>query len=278
MLEKEEVLSRIVAKGISREKATELMEIEMGKYSGLLTENGAAILVAKKLGIALDEKPSNFVKILLLEEGMHGVAIRAVFSHISPLKKIRRGDKDFSLVIAILSDDSGEIPVKLWDEKAFFLSENKVERGDAAVIGNAYVSSYEGKKELSLDFNSSISILGGTGAVNSKTISLKDISAGMSDVDFYCRVKRVFGERTFKRDFGEGKLFSFEAENSGGTSVARIAAWDSAVSEVNLLSQGDIIKIESASVKDNNGSLEIHLNWRSRVILNPKIKPPAAKK
>ena len=274
MQSKDDVIIEIMEKkSLSEEEVEELIQKEIDKYSGLLTEDGAAVLVAKNLGINTSTETESS-KISLLKEGMHGITLKAVFSYISPIKKIKRGEKEFFLVTATASDSSGEILLKLWNEKASFLSDNKIERGDCILIKNAYVGSYKDTKELNLSFDSVISQVDCKDIIppeSTKTVSIPVLKEGMDDVNIYCRIRRLFEEKTFKKDFKEGRLLAFEVENSSGKEMVRAVAWNDAVDSISGLQQGDIIKIEAAQVKENNGGLELHLGWKSRVLLNPII-------
>lgn len=269
MLGKEEVIQMIMKKNNHKRGEIEgLIAKEVGKYSGLLTENGAALLVAKQLSVRVSGE-SDFSKIGLLREGMHGVNLKAKVDYVSPLKKIKKGSREFMISTIVLSDESGKISLKLWNEKAERVVEEKVERSWAANISNAYVGSYNKEKELNLNFDSELSFF--PEGRDERAVPLGEIKGGMDDFDVYCKIKAVYGEKKFKKDFKEGKLVAFEVEDLEGKASVGAVAWNDAVDEILALKKGMPIKIEAAYAKENNGKTEIHLGWKSRVVAEPKV-------
>jgi ssDNA-binding replication factor A large subunit len=266
------IASILQSTSMKREDVDSLILRERQKYSGLLTEDGAALLVAGNLNVKLDSAQETS-KISLVNEGMHGINLTASLSYVSPLKRIRRGEKEFSLLTVLLADSSGEITIKLWDSKAQYLISEKAERGDCVEVKNAYVSSYKGVKEINLGFDSEIRVAERQEGLPlpQKILSVPDLKSGMKDIDLYCRIRRIFSLKTFKKDFREGKLLSFEVENSSKASCVRAVAWNDAVEGMKDVSAGAVVKIEAADVRENQGNPELHLSWRSRVIPGPKM-------
>ncbi len=104
-------------------------------------------------------------------------------------------------------------------------------------------------------------------AVSGK-LQIKNILAGMRDVETAGKVQRVFGVNEFQRkDGAPGKVGSFVAGDETGT--IRIVGWGEQADNVGKLREGDIIKIVGGYVRENQGRKEVHLNDRARLIVNP---------
>ncbi len=98
-------------------------------------------------------------------------------------------------------------------------------------------------------------------------LQIKNILAGMRDVETTGKVMQVFEVREFVREERVGHVGSFIIGDETGT--IRVVCWGDKAKAVNEIKEGDIAKVVSAYVKENNGRKEIHLNDRSKLLLNP---------
>lgn len=98
-------------------------------------------------------------------------------------------------------------------------------------------------------------------------LQIKHILAGMRDVETVGKVLQVFEVREFMREESIGHVGSFVVGDETGT--IRIVCWGDKAKAVNEIKEGDIIKVKSAYVRENNGRKEIHLNDRSALLVNP---------
>ncbi|AHF81323.1 OB-fold nucleic acid binding domain-containing protein [Thermococcus paralvinellae] len=107
-----------------------------------------------------------------------------------------------------------------------------------------------------------------------ETVSLMyiaDLVPGMRDVNIVGRIMRKYGVREYiKKDGSRGQVASLLIYDSTGR--ARVVLWDGKVSEYyNKLQIGDIIKVIDANVRESLAGLpELHVNFRSRIIVNPE--------
>ena len=105
-------------------------------------------------------------------------------------------------------------------------------------------------------------------AVSGK-LQIGNILAGMRDVETVGKVQQVFGVNEFQRKDGTpGKVASSVVGDETGT--IRIVGWGSQADNVGKLKEGDITKIVGGYVRENQGRKEVHLNERSKLILNPE--------
>ncbi len=117
-------------------------------------------------------------------------------------------------------------------------------------------------------------------------LQIKNILSGMRDIETVGKVTRKFDIREFNTKGREGKVGSFIIGDETGT--VRVVCWGSKADELLKLNDGDIIKIKSGYVRENNGLKEVHMNDKSAIIINPEgetvsavvetAKPEAARK
>lgn len=99
-------------------------------------------------------------------------------------------------------------------------------------------------------------------------LKVKNILAGMRNVETAGKVIKKYELREFQKNDGIGKVASFMLGDESGS--IRAVMWNEQTDNFLQFQDGDIIKIEGAYVKENNmGRKELHLNDKSRVIVNP---------
>lgn len=102
-------------------------------------------------------------------------------------------------------------------------------------------------------------------------LKIENIIPGMKNVDVIGRVLRIFPSKSFKRTDGkEDKMCSMIIGDETGN--IRVVVWGRNVNliESGEIVEGDILKIRGGYTKENiNGEPEIHINNRTRIIVNP---------
>jgi replication factor A1 len=108
-------------------------------------------------------------------------------------------------------------------------------------------------------------------------LQIKNILPGMRDVETVGKVLQVFEVREFMRKESVGKVGSFIFGDESGT--IRVVCWGDKTEALSEIKPDDVVKIVSGYVRENNNQKEIHLNDRSKLIVNPpdeKIENVAA--
>jgi len=98
-------------------------------------------------------------------------------------------------------------------------------------------------------------------------VQIKNILAGMRDVETVGRVQKVFPITEFSRESGSGKVASFMLADETG--IIRVVLWNEQAELALKINANDIVKIKSGYVRERNRQLEVHINQRSKVIVNP---------
>ncbi|MBI2598492.1 MAG: DUF2240 family protein [Candidatus Diapherotrites archaeon] len=276
----ESVVERLLAKaGRPKKEVQKLVEEKKKKFAGLLTDEGAAFMIAKEFGVDLSGSEGNgkkTQKLAELSDGQSGLDLRARLIHVFSPKKFEKNGKSGVLCNAIVGDGSKEMRLTFWRDDVKKMGEQKIERGTLLDLTNVGVSSYNEQKQLSIGF-------GGTFFVTKEDdnsipmpqqtlVKLKDLAANQNNIDVFAKVSRVFEERQFESNGKNGKVIGFEIADE--TKTVRASAWNELVEFVKKLSAGDTIKIEGAYTKEGLNGAELNLGWQSRIIENPKNFAP----
>ena len=253
------------ASGKSNEEITRLISEKKEKFSGLLTDAGAAFMIAKELGVELGKAEEN-VKISALKDGMNNVDVVGRAKTVFPPKSFERNGRKGVLQSIILWDGSGEVRATLWHKDVEKFAGLNVKMGQCIKLGNCSVSSYNGALQLGLNYNSSIAKESGESVpeIEKKLTELNELDNGMNDVNVIVKIKKVFPAREFETEKGKGKVLNFIVGQ--GVEEVRATAWNSLSEEVEKFSEGDEVKIEGAYTKQGRDGTELHLGNYARIL------------
>lgn len=99
-------------------------------------------------------------------------------------------------------------------------------------------------------------------------LQIKNVLAGMRDVETIGKVLQTYETREFMRNDAVSKVASMVIGDETGT--IRVVMWGSQADNAANLGLNDIVKIVGGYVRENSGRKEIHLNDRSQILINPK--------
>lgn len=99
-------------------------------------------------------------------------------------------------------------------------------------------------------------------------LQIKNILAGMRDVELVAKVLRIYPTRRFTTNGRKGQVASLLVGDETGT--IRVVLWGDHADQSPNIKEDKIIKVKSGYVKENNNYKEVHLGGRSHLILNPK--------
>ncbi len=100
-------------------------------------------------------------------------------------------------------------------------------------------------------------------------LQIQNILAGIRDVETTGKVQQIYNITEFqRRDGSKGKVANIIIADSTGS--IRIVLWGSQTDSLKELKEGDVVKIIAGYVRENNNRVEIHLNERSKLIINPE--------
>jgi len=187
--------------GLSEEEVQNQINIKLQSLDGLVSEEGAAYIVASDLGVRLfKDLGSGALKIKNILSGMNNVeVIGRVISVRQPIT-FTKNDRTNEVASIMISDDTGTIRVVIWDKRVDWIKEGKLGAGVIVKVKDAYTKENTyGGKELHLN-NRSILIINPEGVdiphstTNSKAIT--DLSP-QEKVSLLATVVKVFRPRFY---------------------------------------------------------------------------------
>lgn len=96
---------------------------------------------------------------------------------------------------------------------------------------------------------------------------INTLYAGMRPNELTGKVLRKFDVREFQSGDRHGKVGSFIIADETGT--IRVTCWHEQTKAMDAVSENDTVAILDGMVKENRGTLEVHLNERSKLLQNP---------
>lgn len=99
-------------------------------------------------------------------------------------------------------------------------------------------------------------------------LKVKEIYAGMKNVETVGKVMRKFPINEFERNGSKGKVGSFFIADETGQ--MRITTWHEQTDYLSKFETNDVVKIVGAYARENNGQIEVHLNSSSKIEINPE--------
>ncbi|MBW2976360.1 DUF2240 family protein [Candidatus Woesearchaeota archaeon] len=99
-------------------------------------------------------------------------------------------------------------------------------------------------------------------------LQIKNILAGLRNVETVGKVLQAYELREFTTNERQGKVASLIIGDETGT--VRVVMWGEQAENIKKIERGNTLKIIGGYVRDNNGNIELHLNERSQLIINPE--------
>lgn len=275
VLDNEEgIIDKIITKSsMPREELEDKIIKKKEEYGGLLTTAGAAYSIAKDLGIDL-ELEGDVVRITQIKEldaDLGRASVRGVVTHVFPVKNWEKNGKGGTVASVTLKDSTGETRLTFWNDDCQKLEKLMV--GSQIEVQNALTRKRGEIVELSYGRASQLLLKESPDSpqFEEKLIKLDELEEGMENVNCYAKIVRIFPAKNFERKDGKRGSVANLVINDG--TETRLALWDQNSAWTNKLDPGDTLKIEYAYVRENNGSLELNLGWKGRLIKNPKSAP-----
>ncbi len=153
MVSLEELLSSIRKKSdISAEKLDAMIEDKCLEFSGMITKEAAAHLVARDIGISLPKTENSRLQIKNIVPDMRNVNIMGRIIKISPINIFEKKSGDKGRVVNIfISDSTGYIRVPLWNDQVKIVEDEIVKIGDAVqIFGGSSKENIYGEVEISI--------------------------------------------------------------------------------------------------------------------------------
>ncbi len=271
---------------IGEDEVKKKVKEKQRELSGLVSETGAAYIVANELGVKTKNRViESTVRIGDILPEMKAVSVLGRVKAISPARDFvsKKGIKGKVSNMEIV-DNTASIRIAIWNQSDIDkLESGVIKEGQIIQIKNGYVrEGYRGGFEINVGNKGKL--VENPEEVNETEFPAEDeftsaLEIGKivpdSSVNVVGRVIRNFGVNEFERDGRTGKVANLVIGNSSGT--AKLVLWNEKAEKSVELAVGDIVRVGNGFVKQGQAGLEIQANWGTTLVKNPEgVEVPAA--
>ncbi|MDP3698208.1 MAG: OB-fold nucleic acid binding domain-containing protein [Nanoarchaeota archaeon] len=132
------------------------LKAKINELSGLISEEGAAHIIANELGIEIVSTTQKKLKIKEIYSGMRSVTTVGKVVRKFEVREFAKEDRSGKVCSVILGDDSGTIRTVFWNDQVDLLKD--VSEGDILLVKDAYVRENNNGKEIHMGNQGSIEI------------------------------------------------------------------------------------------------------------------------
>lgn len=267
------VKQRIVdASGISMKDLDEKIKSKLEQLAGLITEEGAAQIIANELGVNL-MKSEGIIKFKGMIPGMKGAEINAKIIKKYDVREFKNEKRSGKLGKFLAGDETGTAMVVLWNHACDTF--DSLNEGDVVKITGATIKENNGRNEIHVS-EAGLIVVNPEG-VNvdssarrsnqeySKPVrkKIKELSDNENNVEIFATIVQVFDPKFFKVDPDSGKRVSDDAKDGfvfnavmnifadDGSDNVRVVLWKNQI--LNLLGVDEQSLI---NFKDNPAAFE----------------------
>lgn len=264
-----EIVKRILdaRKDLTEGDLIKLIEEAKAEARGLLSDEGAARLVAQRLSVSLGDGGIRRVRIKDLVSGLRDVSIEGDVIGLSPPRDFKRKDGSAGRLLSlILADESGQIRCNVWNPPEDLVRDFEALQGSKVRIEHGYTKAgLDGDLELHCGNGGRLEILSRPKApgraIEGRFKSIGSISNEDRIVSVIGLVKGEPRSTAFKRDGGEGLVL--RALLTDGTGAVPLVLWDDLAQAFrDKLRDGVGVEVIGAKVRRGlSGLPELHLDY-----------------
>ncbi len=124
----------------------ERIKVKINELSGLISEEGAAHIIANELGVELFNLQRDKLKIKEIYAGMRGITTKGRVVRKFETRQFAKGERTGQVRSLILGDDTGTIRVVFWNDQVNVL--DKVQDGDVLLLKDVYAKENNNDREI----------------------------------------------------------------------------------------------------------------------------------
>lgn len=187
---------------ISEAQLEEKIKTKINELSGLISEEGAAHIIANELGVTLVEDKKR-LKIKEVYAGMRGIEVLGKVTAKTDIREFQKGDRKGKVANITLGDETGSMRLVCWGDQTELI--NKVKEGDLILVKSAFVKENNfNQKEIHLNEKTEVEInpegesVGEVRPGNSfHRKKIDELNEGMNQVEVLGTVVQVINPRFF---------------------------------------------------------------------------------
>jgi replication factor A1 len=198
------IIEKIMEKsGFSEEEVNSKIEQKMKALSGLISQEGAAHIIANELGIKLFEEVSGKLQIKNILAGMRDVETVGKVQQLYPINEFQKKDGSTGKVASIIiADETGSVRVVLWGAQTDLVS--NIKEGDTVKVKSGYTRENNNRIEIHLNEKSELALnpegekIGEVKQYSSARKKISKLTEKDNDVELLGTVVQIFEPRFFE--------------------------------------------------------------------------------
>ncbi len=264
-------------KDLTKKEIFNRIDSKKKEAQGLLSDEGAARIVAQELFVKINGKSFNQIKLKDLVTNLNDITLTVRVIAVWPIKEFKKSNGNIGKILRIvLADKTGTIRCVLWNGKAEQLTSEGDILGKILRLSHAYTrEDLTGAPEINCGDRCEITILpsefGDDEFPELSTFfkkNLSDIKVNDTDVNIVATVNSKPEITNFKNNNGEGSIIKFSITD--GTTTLNLVSWNDKIELLKGIRLGNNLQIVSAQIREDSiKKPEIHIGKGSIVtILN----------
>ncbi len=274
-MQAENIIDKIITqrKDLTKKEIVDLIDSKKKEAQGLLSDEGAARIVAQDLFVKVNGKSFNQIKIKDLVTNLNDITLSARIISLWQIKEFNKSNGNIGKILRILlADKTGIIRCVLWNGKAEQLASEVDILGKIIRLSHAYTrEDLTGAPEINCGDRCEITLLPSDFGDNEfPKLSnffnkLSDLKINDTEVNIIATVNSKPEIINFKQD-EEGSVL--RSSITDGTITMNLVSWNDKVELLRGIKPGDILQIMRAQIKeDPTKKPEIHIGKGSNVII-----------
>jgi replication factor A1 len=270
----ENIIDKIITqrKDITKKEIVDRIESKKKEAQGLLSDEGAARIIAQELFVKVNGKSFNQIKVKDLVTNLNDITLSARIISIWPIKEFNKSNGNIGKILRILlADSTGIIRCVLWNGKAEQLASEEDILGKIIRLSHAYTrEDLTGAPEINCGDKCEITILPSEFGDNEfpelSTFfkNLNDLKINDTEVNIIATVNSKPEIINFKQDEEEGNVLRSSITN--GTITMNLVSWNDKVDLLRGINPGDTLQIMRAQIREDPiKKPEIHIGKGSTV-------------
>ena len=168
----EDIKQKIISSGkMAAEEFDEKVKAKINELSGLISEEGAAHIIANELGVVLVEKSDTQLKIKEIYAGMRDITTAGKVVQKYEVREFARGSGTGKVCSLVIGDETSTIRVVFWNDQVDQLA--RVNKDDIVMVKGAYVRENRGGREIHLGDKGELE-------VNPEGVTIENVREGTS--------------------------------------------------------------------------------------------------
>lgn len=144
-----EIKEKIISSGkLSPEELESKIKAKINELSGLISEEGAAHIIANELGVALVNAEASKLKIKEIYAGMRNVTTTGKVVRKFDVREFAKGDSVGKVCSLVLGDETGTVRAVFWNDQVDSIKD--VKEGDVLQIKDGYARENNNDREIHL--------------------------------------------------------------------------------------------------------------------------------